>query len=464
AQSFAVKTLRPLVGHAENTAELKDNPALPISPRLRVGGVEPFGSDQGKLSEPGEGRAAQRQGLSSRSKIAISWFSKIMKLHWGLFAMLLSSLLSFAALPGEAAQASPQANDLVYVGTYTQSQSRGIYVYRFNEHTGKITPLGLAAKTTNPSFLTASPDGRYLYAINEVDTFKGQKSGAVSAFAIDPKTGKLTLLNQVASRGAGPAYVATDKTGRYVLVANYNGGNVAVFPVRKDGGLGPASAFVQDKGHSVNPARQSKPYAHSINVSPDNRFAIAADLGLDKLLVYRFDRGSLAPNDPPYATVKPGSGPRHFIFSPDGKYMYVESEMASSLTVFSYDAQRGALRPVQTVSSLPPDFRGKSTGAEVQALPSGRFLYASNRGSDSLAVFAINRRNGTLKPVEYVPAGGKTPRMFAIDPSSTYLFAANQDSDNIVIFRINKATGKLTPTGQQIKLSSPVCVVFVKTR
>ncbi|HEV2418205.1 MAG TPA: lactonase family protein [Terriglobia bacterium] len=382
----------------------------------------------------------------------------------GLLAMFLTSALGLVPASGRAAQSASGPQDIVYIGTYTQSTSRGIYAYRFDERTGEITSLGLAAETKNPSFLAISPNRQYLYAVNEVGTFKGQKSGAVSAFAIDLKTGKLTLLNQVASRGPIPAHVSMDKTGRYVLVANYGGGSVAVFPVETNGSLGPASAFVQDKGHSVNPVRQTKPYAHSINISPDNRFALAADLGIDKLLVYHFEDGSLKPNDPPYATVKPGSGPRHFVFSPNGKFVYVESEMGSSLTVFSYDAARGALSEVQTISSLPPDFKGKSTGAEVQVLPSGRFLYASNRGSDTIAVFAINRRNGTLKPVEYVPTGGKNPRMFAIDPSANYLFAANQDSSNVVIFHINHSTGKLTPTGKQLKLSSPVCVVFVKAR
>lgn len=382
-------------------------------------------------------------------------------------AILLASALSFAVAPGRAAGAQPASATpsqyVVYIGTYTQAQSKGIYVGRFDERTGKLSTLELAAKTANPSFLAVSPNRRYLYAVNELDSFEGKKSGAVSAFAIDPDY-KLTFLNQLATRGGAPAYVSLDKSGRYVMVANYNGGNVIVFPVEKNGSLGQATAFVQDKGHSVNPIRQTKPYAHSINVSPDNRFAIVADLGLDKVEVFHFQQGRLTPNDPPYATVKPGSGPRHFVFSPDAKFMYVESEMGSSLTVFAYDAARGALREVQAISSLPPDFKGESTGAEVQILPSGRFLYASNRGSDTIAVFAVNRRNGTLKPVEYVPSGGKTPRMFTLDPSGDYLIAANQDSDNIVIFRINQATGKLTPTGQQVDLSMPVCVVFVKPR
>lgn len=362
---------------------------------------------------------------------------------------------------GQAASSSGH-QDLVYVGAYTQKGSKGIYVYRFNENTGKITEIGLAATTVNPSFLAISPNGRYLYAVNEVDDFEGKKSGAVSAFLIDAKTGALKQINQVASRGGSPAYVCVDKTGRYVLVANYNGGNVAVFPIEENGGLGPASSFIQDKGHSVNPVRQTKPYAHFINVSPDNRYAITADLGLDKLLVFHFDHGKLTPNNPAFAPVKPGSGPRHFVFSPDGKFLYLESEMGSSLTVYSYDAARGTLKQIQNISSLPPDFKGKSTGAEVQILPSGRFLYASNRGSDTIAVSAVDRGNGTVKPVGYFSSGGHIPRMFAINPSGRYLFAANQDTNNVVIFRINQRTGALTPTGEELKLSMPVCVVFLK--
>lgn len=373
--------------------------------------------------------------------------------------------LAWSLMPKTSqAASSPSHQDLVYVGTYTQKGSKGIYVYRFNESTGKITEIGLAGATVNPSFLAISPNRRYLYAVNEVDDYEGQKSGGVTAFSIDSKTGALTEINQVASRGGAPAYVCVDKTGRYVLVANYNGGNMAVFPIEANGGLGPASSFIQDKGHSVNPVRQTKPYAHFINVSPDNRFAITADLGLDKLLVFRFEHGKLIPNNPPFATVKPGSGPRHFVFSPDGKFLYLESEMGSSLTVYSYDAARGVLKQVQSVSSLPPDFKGKSTGAEVQILPSGRFLYASNRGSDTIAVFAVDRANGTVKPTGYFSSGGHIPRMFAIDPSGRWLFAANQNTNNVVIFRINQRTGALTPTGAELKLSMPVCVVFMKAR
>ena len=353
---------------------------------------------------------------------------------------------------------------LVYIGTYTmQKTSKGIYVYRFDSATGKLTSLGLAADTVNPSFLAVHPNRRFLYAVNEISSYEGQKSGGVSAFAIDRGTGKLTFLNEVASRGADPCYVAVDNTAKYVLVANYTGGSVAVFPVLDDGRLGEASSFVQHTGHGVNPQRQEGPHAHSINLSPDNRFAIAADLGLDQLLVYRFDptHGTLAPNNPPFAKINPGAGPRHFTFHPSGKFAYVINEMGSTVTAFSYDAAGGVLRALQTISTLPKAFAGNNDDAEVQAHPSGKFLYGSNRGHDSIAVFAIDAGRGTLTPVEHVPTQGETPRNFRIDPTGSYLFAANQDSDNIVVFRIDPKTGRLTPTGQTLEVPSPVCVKFV---
>jgi len=352
---------------------------------------------------------------------------------------------------------------LVCVGTYTGPQSQGIYAYRFDSRTGRLTLLGLAAETANPSFLTVDPSGRFLYAVNEVGAFAGQKSGAVSAFAIDRETGKLTFLNQVSSRGSGPCHVSLDRTAKHVLVANYGGGSVAVFPVLADGGLGEATAFVRHRGHSMDPDRQEGAHAHAIETSPDNRFVLAADLGLDRLLVYHFDaaRGTLAANDPPAAQVSPGAGPRHFAFASNGKFIYVINEMGSSVTVFSYNAARGALQELQTISTLPADFHGQNDDAEVAVHPSGRFLYASNRGHDSIAVFAIDAQKGTLSPIEHVPTEGKTPRNFAIDPTGLHLIAANQNSNSLVVFRIDPQTGRLKGTGQVIEVPSPVCVTFV---
>ena len=372
------------------------------------------------------------------------------------------TLFSSASARG-AAKAKTKYDYLVYVGTYTGPKSNGIYAYRFDPATNQLTSLGLAAKTANPSFLAVDPSRRFLYAVNEMGNYQGGKSGGVSAFSIDRATGKLTFLNEVASRGADPCYISLDKTGKYVLVANYSGGSVAVFPVLKDGRLGEPTAFDQHHGFGVDHARQEGPHAHMMSVTPDNRFALAADLGLDQVLVYKFDaaRGTLAPNNPPFAKIHPGDGPRHFAFSPNGKFVYLISEMGGTVATFSYGATGGALKELQRVSTLPANFSGENSAAEIAVHPSGRFLYASNRGHDSIAVFAIDPRHGTLTPIERVSTQGKTPRNFAIDPTGAYLFAANQDTNNIVIFRINPKTGRLTPTGNALDVPSPVCVTFV---
>ena len=377
-------------------------------------------------------------------------------------ALVTLLLLGFRA----GAAAPPTGKYLVYIGTYTEegSRSKGIYAYRFDSATSELKSIGLAAaQTINPSFLAVHPNHRFLYAVNEVTQYRGQSSGAVSAFAIDHTTGKLTLLNQVPSRGADPCYITVDKSGKFVLVANYTGGSVAVFPVLEDGKLGDASAFVQHSGHGTDPQRQEAPHAHSIDLSPDNHFALVDDLGLDELLVYRFDsiKGSLKPNDPKFVKLNPGAGPRHFAFHPNGKFAYVISEMQGSVTAYAYDPATGALHSLQTISTLPNDFTGSIEDAEVAVHPSGKFLYASNRGHNSVAVFSIDATKGTLTPIEYVPTGGKTPRSFEIDPTGSLLFAANQDSDNVVIFRIDPQTGRLTSSAKMLEVSKPVCVKFV---
>ena len=372
--------------------------------------------------------------------------------------------LPFLASGAEAAEKSPVSHDyLAYIGTYTGAKSQGIYAFRFDAATGRLTPLGLAAKTANPSFLAVDQSHRFLYAVNEVGDFQGHKSGALSAFAIDTKSGKLRFLNQVATRGADPCYVSLDRTGKYILVANYSSGNIAVFPMLADGRIGEASAFVQHHGHSVNPKRQEGPHAHMIETSPDNRFVLTTDLGLDEVLVYRFDaaKGTLAANNPPFGKVPAGAGPRHFTFSTDGKFVYVINEMGSSVTTFSYDAARGALKELQTLSTLPKDFKGRNDDAEVAVHPSGKFLYGSNRGHDSIALFAIDPQSGTLRLIEIVPTGGKEPRNFAIDPTGKHLIAANQNSDDLKVFRIDAQSGRLTPTDQMLEVGSPVCVTFV---
>ena len=381
--------------------------------------------------------------------------------------LLIFIVLGFAPLTSFGGTSHSAKNSkgsyLVYFGTYTAQQSKGIYAYRLNATTGQLASLGLVAETSNPSFLAVHPSHKFLYAVNETGDFQNQKSGGVSAFAIDGRTGKLTLLNQVASRGADPCYVAVDRTGKYVLVANYSGGSVAVFPVLKGGRLGEATSVLQYKGTGANPERQQSPHAHWIDFSPDNRFVVAADLGLDRLDVYKFDstKGSLVPNHPAVVQLKPGAGVRHFAFHPSARFAYAVSEMDSSVTSFSYDPARGALRELQTVSMLPKDFSGKNDAAEIQVHPNGKFLYASNRGHDSIAVFSIDRAKGTLTPVEYVPTQGKAPRYFAIDPTGSRLFVANQNSGNIVVFQIDSGTGRLTATGQVLQIASPVCLKFV---
>jgi 6-phosphogluconolactonase len=371
-----------------------------------------------------------------------------------LLITLASSLPTPAAGPA-------QLEYLVYVGTYTDHGSKGIYAYRFDSSSGKLTSLGLAAEAAEPSFLAVDSSGQFLYAANETADYNGEPTGAVSAFSIQPQTGKLSLLNQVSSRGEGPAHITLDRTGKYALVSNYTLGSVAVFPVLKNGRLGETTAFVQHQGASVNPQRQKGPHAHAITLSPDNRFAIVADLGLDQLLTYSFDaaKGTLG-TQPQIVKASAGAGPRHLVFSSNGRFLYVINELQSTVAAYSYNAATGALHELQTVSTLPKGFSGNSTAAEIEIHPSGKFLFASNRGDDSIAVFAIELHNGTLTHVETDPTGGKTPRNFAIDPTGSWLLAANQDSNNIVVFRIDHKTGHLTPTGQVLQVPSPACLKF----
>ena len=355
---------------------------------------------------------------------------------------------------------------LLYVGTYTEKDSKGIYAYRYDPGNLELSALGVAAETPNPSFVAVDSTRHFLYAVNELQKYKDASSGAVTAFAIDSKTGKLQLLNEVASGGADPCYISFDRTGKYALVANYTGGSVSVFPVRPDGHIGEASAFVQHKGSSVNRERQEGPHAHWIETTPDNRFAIAADLGLDELLVYRFDaaKGTLTPNDPPYAKLDPGAGPRHLAFHPGGKWAYVVNELQSTITTFSFDGNRGTLQKLTSVTTLPQGFTGANDTAEIHVHPNGKFLFASNRGHDSIVVFAIDGKTGSLGLVGHFPTLGKTPRNFEIDPTGKFLFAANQDSNNVVVFRIDLQTGKLSPAGKTIDVPSPVSLRFVAER
>lgn len=351
----------------------------------------------------------------------------------------------------------PATRFLMYAGTYTARGSKGICLYGFDAADGELKPLGLAAETHNPAFLALHPQGRFLYAVGEMP------GGFVNAFAIAPRTGKLTFLNRQSSHGAGPCHVSVDRSGRFVLVANYGSGTLAVLPIRDDGQVGEATDVVQHLGTSSDPAQPGSPHAHSITPSPDNRFALAADLGLDRIFVYRLDlaAGRLLPNDPPWASVKPGAGPRHLAFHPKRPLVCVINELDNTMMVFNWNARSGTLKEVQTISTLPADFHGKSACADVHVTPSGRFLYGSNRGHDSIAIYAIDESAGTLSLVGHQPTMGKWPRNFAIDPTGAWLLAANQESDSIVLFRIEPATGRLSPTGQTAAVSMPACLKFL---
>jgi len=353
---------------------------------------------------------------------------------------------------------------LLYVGTYTKGESKGIYAFRYDSKSGRLSSIGLVAETANPSFLAVDPTHKFLYAVNELQDYKGAKSGAITAYAIDRKTGKLSRLNEVASRGEDPCYISLDKTGKYVLVANYTSGNIAVFPVQKDGSLGEASAFVQHRGSGPNHERQEGPHAHWIETTADNRFAVVADLGLDKLLVYRFDasKGTLMPNDPPAADLPPSSGPRHVAFTPDKRFAYSVNELKSTVTAFSFNAAQGLLKPFQTVSTLPKDFSGENDTAEIHVAANGKFLYASNRGHDSIAEFSIDSKTGQLAFLHAFSTQGKTPRNFELDPTGSHLLVANEDTGDIFVFRLDPSTGReMLANEASVKVPSPVSLRFV---
>jgi 6-phosphogluconolactonase len=385
-------------------------------------------------------------------------FPPIFRVTFFCVAPVVAVFLAGGGLPGGAGDSAGPL--WVYVGTYTSGSSKGIYRFDLDPASGKLTGPTLAAEAADPSFLAIHPNHRFLYAVAELDKFGGKSSGAVIAFGIDPKTGNLLLLNQQPSGGPGPCYIITDRQGKHVLVANYSGGSVSVLPIAEDGKLGEATAFVQHHGSSVNKERQQGPHAHSINLDAANRFAFVADLGLDKVLVYRFDadRGTLTPNDPPAAEVKPGAGPRHFAFHPNGRYAYVINELDSTVTAFTYDSERGILNPMETLSALPEGFHGQSYCAEVQVHPSGKFLYGSNRGQNSIAIFGIDQETGRLKAIGHQGDQIKTPRGFGMDPGGKCLLVGNQYGDSIVVFRINPETGMLQPTGSVVEVPKPVCV------
>jgi 6-phosphogluconolactonase len=348
----------------------------------------------------------------------------------------------------------------VYFGTHSAGPGIGFSVAHFDTDTGALTVPKLDTEAVQPAYFVIHPDGRHLYTCNS------GTPGCVSAYSIDPSTAHLTLLNKEPSGGGDASYVSLDQTGRFVFVANYDGGNIAAFALKPDGSIGARTAFVQHTGHSVNPTRQTHAYAHSIIIDPTNRFVLAADLGVDKLFVYRFDvkSGTLTPNDPPFASVEPGSGARHVKFHPNGRWVYLINEMACTVTAFNWDSARGALTEFQTISTLPADFTGVSTCAEVLVHPDGRFLYGSNRGMDSLAVFAIDHENGRLAPVQHISTRGSWPRNFAFDPTAKWIICTNHNSNNAVVFRVDEATGRLTQAGDPVPVPAPYCERFLPVR
>ncbi|MGD0897316.1 MAG: lactonase family protein [Thermoguttaceae bacterium] len=382
------------------------------------------------------------------------------------FTVLLSAAMSGPAAAQSDAPPGPPKRLWLYFGTYTNTdaKSRGIYLGHLDLATGRLESVELAGETTNPSFLAVHPTRGLLYCVGEMSNFEGKGTGAVNAFSIQPKTGKLTLLNQQSSGGSGPCHVTIDRTGRYVLVANYGSGSVACLPIQGDGRLAAASCVVQHCGSSVYPQRQTGPHAHAIYLDPANRIALAADLGMDKILVYCFnaDCGKLGLNRPAWVAAQPGAGPRHLAFHPNGRWLFCINELDNTVTRYCYDAGRGELRPCESLSTLPEGFQGTNTAAEIAVHPSGKFLYGSNRGHNSVAIFAIDAETGKLRQVGHQSTQGKTPRYVGIDPAGRYLLAAHQDTNNVVIFRIDAATGQLQPTGPAVEVPAAVCIEMIK--
>lgn len=395
-------------------------------------------------------------------------------------AFLMTFALGAVALLSGSTCAQPSSGDtprgatasdhyFAYVGTYTGPKSKGIYGYRFNTKTGQFSSLGLMAEVANPSFVATDPNHHFLYASTERGDgppSPAMRQGFLSSFAIDPGTGALTFLNRVSAGGTTTAHLVVDHTANALFVANYGSGTVASFALKSDGSIGESTGIDQHIGSSVDTRRQQGPHPHAVVLSPDNRFLFVPDLGLDKVYSYRIDmaKHTFQPNDPPFVAVNAGLGPRHLTFGVGAKFAYAVCEMGSKVVAFSYDHLKGSLTPIQTISTLPPDFNGEDNSAEIKADRSGRFLYVSNRGNNSISVFGINPQKGTLAKVQVMPTGGKTPRNFVIDPTGRYLIVANQDSDTITIFDINRQTGKLIPTGQALDVPSPVAILFIPAK
>ena len=367
-----------------------------------------------------------------------------------------------------------QKDTLVFIGTYTdpilfgtgkvlQGKGEGIYVYRLDQSTGALQFVSKTTGITNPSYLAFDAMQRFMYAVNELKAYEGKPTGTVSAFTVDPANGALHLLNKQLTHGTDPCHVVVDRQGKHVFVANFMSGSVCVLPVADDGSLGAASDFIQHQGSGIDPVRQKGPHAHAVTLDSSNRFVFIPDLGLDKLMAYRFDshRGMLESNAVPWIKMKPGAGPRHVCLHPSGRFAYLVNELDSTVAALSYDERTGVFEYLQSISTLPEGFSGDSTCAEIQVSSSGMFVYASNRGHDSIVVYRIDLATGTLSCVGHESTGGKTPRSFGIDPSGRFLLVANQDSDSVVTFLVDGKTGALQPAGHVERVPTPVCVKFI---
>lgn len=364
-------------------------------------------------------------------------------------------------LAATMAMAAAQTAELkVYIGTYTNQGSKGIYVARLNTSTGALSAPELVAEVPNPTFLTIAPSGKTLYAANEVGNFNGERAGSITAFSIDAATGKLTQLNAVSSKGGGPCHVSTGSKGRFCFAANYGGGTVASYTIGADGKLSDAVSSIQHEGKGANPKRQERPHAHSINASPDGRFAVAADLGIDELIVYAVDQTTGALTRHSSVKTAAGAGPRHFAFHPKLARAYAINELANTVAVYDWNAKAGTLKEVASVNTLPASFTGTSYTAEVVVHPSGRFLYGSNRGHDSLTLFSLDAK-GMPSFVDTFPSGGVQPRNFNIEASGRWLLSANQRTGNVVVYSIDPKTGRLTDTGNKIEVNGAVCIRFL---
>jgi 6-phosphogluconolactonase len=367
------------------------------------------------------------------------------------------------------------ALNLVYVGTYSEpilfgtgqvlrGKGKGIYAYRLDEAAGALVPVGITEDVRNSSYLAFDPSRKFLYCVNEFKEYQGKASGAVSAYRIDHESGTLTYLNTVASHGTDPCALMVDRTGRCVIVANFASGSVAVLPLAADGSLGEASCVIQHEGSSVDPQRQKGPHAHAVEIDAANRYVFVPDLGCDKVMIYQLDpaKGILTPNaNQPSLATKPGAGPRQLALHPHGRFAYLINELDSTMTACAYDAANGMLRPLQTLSTLPEGFTGQSTCAEVQVAPSGRFLYGSNRGHDSIVIYALDPDTGMMSLVGHESTRGHIPRNFTLSRNGDFLAAANQDSNNVVMFRVDPAKGTLQPTGNVVDPGTPICVKFL---